>query len=143
MAGNPDKLSKGQWRFVNAYRGNAHQAAVDAGYSEVSAKDIGAKLLRKPKILEALKVRNVQEWSIHCADRFERRAMLSVIMRDPKESANTKIAACIALARIDGDLNTGPSVTINTNSLPADLSIEELQALAKASPGKTDEGDSQ
>jgi len=52
----PD-LTERQAAFVDAYvsnGGNALQAAVEAGYSKTSAKQEGSRLLRNPKVAQAL-----------------------------------------------------------------------------------------
>jgi len=51
-----NKLTDKQWMFVNYYiiEMNATQAAIRAGYSEKTAKQMGAENLAKPDIKEAI-----------------------------------------------------------------------------------------
>ena len=53
-----DKLTKKQRAFVQAYKtngGNGTQAAIEAGYSEHTARKIASENVTKPDIQEALK----------------------------------------------------------------------------------------
>ncbi|HHZ70018.1 MAG TPA: terminase small subunit [Flavobacteriales bacterium] len=53
-----NKLTPKQDAFVKAYllnNGNATQAAIDAGYSEKTAKSVGSENLTKPDIARAIK----------------------------------------------------------------------------------------
>ena len=48
-------------RFVEAYAGNATEAAIAAGYGWKSARRAGSRLLKSPAIVDAIQSRNHPE----------------------------------------------------------------------------------
>ena len=71
------KFTTKQQRFINAYNGNATEAALKAGYSKKTAPFIGAENLKKPKILEAIQKREKKRNSKDIMTREERQAFWS------------------------------------------------------------------
>ena len=68
------KLTPKQQAFVNAYNGNATEAAIKAGYSKTSARQVGADNMSKAYILEAIKSRTKKRENLIIATREERQA---------------------------------------------------------------------
>jgi phage terminase small subunit len=85
------KLTAKQKKFVEAYVGNATEAAKLAGYSEKTAKAIGHENLTKPNLLEAVEKRQEKEINKLIADRKERQEFWSKIMRDGATSSEIKL----------------------------------------------------
>ena len=81
------KLTAKQQRFVEAYDGNAHKAAIAAGYSEKTADAIGRENLRKPTILAEIKARETVRCTPLIASRAERQQFWSSVMRDRLKAA--------------------------------------------------------
>jgi phage terminase small subunit len=74
-----DELSVKQQRFVDYYDGNATQAAEKAGYK--NPRSMGSENLTKPDIQHALKTREDRRRKGHIADREERQAFWTRILR--------------------------------------------------------------
>ena len=70
-----------QQRFIDAYEGNATQAALDAGYSPKTAYSVGSENLKKPEIAEAIKKREKKRQSKIIANREERQAFWTSVLR--------------------------------------------------------------
>jgi len=100
MAG---KLTAKQQRFVDAYDGNATQAAIAAGYSEKTAAFIGAENLKKPKILAEIKTRETVRRTPMIASREERQALWTKIMRDKGEKTQDRLRASELLGKSEAD----------------------------------------
>jgi phage terminase small subunit len=89
-----------QQRFIDAYAGDAKEAAKKAKISYGYAR----QLLTKSNILEA--VRNRQETEIRpkdIADRQERQAFWTKIMRDEKEETKDRLKASELLGKSEAD----------------------------------------
>ena len=92
-----DDLTEKQRRFVEAYigkaQGNATEAARQAGYkgNEVTLSSVGAENLRKPQIAAAIEKARRPRTRKAIADREEREAWLSALMRG--ELTTTKLDA--------------------------------------------------
>ena len=89
--------------FVQAYAGNATTAAKAAGYSERTAHVIGHELLKKPEIQEAIQNRMGEKIDSLVADRTERQAFWTEIMRDRESDPKDRLRASELLARSEGD----------------------------------------
>ena len=92
-----------QKRFIEAYQGNASQAALDAGYSSRTAYSIGQELLKKPEIQEAIQERERERLSVVIASREERQTFWSDTMRNPEEKMSDRIRASELLGKSEGD----------------------------------------
>ncbi len=66
------KFTVKQQRFIDAYEGNATEAARKAGYSKKTAEAMGHENLRKPHIAEAIKKREEKRGNKAIATREER-----------------------------------------------------------------------
>ncbi len=74
-----EDLTVKQQRFVDYYDGNATQAAEKAGYK--NPRSMGSENLTKPDIQHALKTRENRRREGHIADREERQAFWTKILR--------------------------------------------------------------
>lgn len=77
------KLTQKQQRFVDEYiiSGNATQAAIKAGYSKKTAKQMGTENLAKPIVKTAIEKRNEEIKSEKTADMTEVMEYLTSVMR--------------------------------------------------------------
>ena len=96
-------LTAKQQAFVEAYDGNATQAALKAGYSPRTAAFIGAENLKKPQIKEAIAERNAPASSASIATREERQAFWTGVMRDPAEKTQDRLRAAELLGKSECD----------------------------------------
>lgn len=109
-----DGLTVRQRRFVEAYQGDATAAAVAAGYAPASAAVTGCKMLRIPKIRDAVRAREGNRLRDVIAGRDERMAFWSCIMRGGRLADGTvprlgdRLKASELLARAAGDFLPAP-----------------------------------
>ena len=89
--------------FVEAFCGNATEAALKAGYSPRTAAFIGAENLKKPQIKEAIAERNAPASSARIATREERQAFWTGVMRDPAEKMQDRLRAAELLGKSECD----------------------------------------
>ena len=89
--------------FVEAYCGNATEAALKAGYSPRTAAFIGAENLKKPQIKEAIAEREKISSESRIADRQERQSFWTHVMRDPDEDMRNRLRAAELLGRSECD----------------------------------------
>lgn len=94
-------LTEKQRRFVDYYvkTANATQAAIKAGYSERTAAQTGARLLRNVKIASAVEERNKQLESDRIADMIEVKEFWSSVMRDDNVAVADRLKASEFIAR--------------------------------------------
>lgn len=97
------KLTTKQQRFIQAYTGNATEAAVMAGYSEKTARSAGQRLLTNVDIQSAIRSREEERRAVLIADRESRQAFWSAIMRDENEPMAVRLKASELLAKSEGD----------------------------------------
>ena len=83
MSSITQKLTQKQQRFVDEYiiSGNATQAAIKAGYSKKTAKQMGTENLAKPIVKTAIEKRNEEIKSEKTADMTEVMEYLTSVMR--------------------------------------------------------------
>jgi phage terminase small subunit len=96
-------LNARQRAFVEAYCGNATEAALQAGYSPKTAAFIGAENLKKPKIAAALKEREDKRLASLIATREERQRFWTSMMRDEDRKEADRLKASELLAKSEGD----------------------------------------
>ena len=96
-------LTVKQQAFVEAYCGNATEAALQAGYSPKTAAFIGAENLKKPKINVAIKEREDKRLSPLIAKREERQEFWTSMMRDKTRKDDIRLKASELLAKSEGD----------------------------------------
>ena len=100
MAGN---LTARQRAFVDAYSGNATQAAIVAGYSTRTARAIGRENLTKPDIVKAIQEREEARRNVLIMNREERMALLTMIARNANEGTKERIRAVDVLNKMSGE----------------------------------------
>lgn len=97
------KLTPKQRAFIEAYNGNVTEAAIAAGYSPKWAGTNGAKILKNTKIRKALEERVNKKINSIIADREERQAFWTEVMRDEFKDMKDRLKASELLARSEGD----------------------------------------
>lgn len=116
------KLTTKQDKFVKAYLlngGNATQAAISAGYSETSARFVGAENLTKPNIKEYLLISQKKSDEHFAWSKSEKLKVLENIMSiatkaDPEKGMINMAAATAALK--EHNLMQGDNAPIETNN---------------------------
>jgi len=117
--------------FVEAYAGNATQAALAAGYSPKTAHVIGHELLKKPEIQEAIQKRTGERLNSLIADREERQSFWTEIMRDRESDPKDRLRASELLGKSEGDFldkienRTLEAPSIVVSFIPGDGSFNE------------------
>lgn len=106
-----DGLTVKQKRFVEAYTGNATEAAVKAGYSVKTAYAIGQENLKKPVIISAIQTREKERMGNTIADRKERQEFWTSIMRDQDAETKDRTRASELLGKSEGDFLDRTEVT--------------------------------
>ncbi len=96
-------LTHKQQVFIDNYSGNATEAAKLAGYSEATAYSSGQRLLKQPQIAEAIRAREQERQAPNIANREQRLAFWTAVMRDPDESTRDRLRASELLAKAQGD----------------------------------------
>jgi len=96
-------LNARQRAFVEAYCGNATEAAITAGYSAKYAGRNADKLLKNTKIQEALKEREDKRLTSLIATREERQRFWTSMMRDEARKEADRLKASELLAKSEGD----------------------------------------
>ena len=96
-------LNARQRAFVEAYCGNATEAALQAGYSPKTAAFIGAENLKKPQIAEALKEREDKRLASLVATRERRQRFWTEVMENIGEDMKDRLKASELLAKSEGD----------------------------------------
>ncbi len=108
-----DKLTPKQKAFADNYiiSGNATEAAKQAGYSEKTARFIGAENLTKPNILEYIKERTTPTEQKRVATGDEVMQFFTRVMNGEEKDAfgldaslDTKIKAAVELAKRTCDI---------------------------------------
>lgn len=98
-----DKLTTKQRRFVEAYDGNATQAAIAAGYSQKIARQMGQVNMTKRVILAEIKAREVVRCTPLIASRAERQQFWSSVMRDKEQQMRDRLKAAELLGKSEAD----------------------------------------
>lgn len=98
-------LNARQRAFVEHFgtSGNATAAATAAGYSPKTAGAIGCRLLKNVKVAAALAAQEEPRHAAAIADKAERLAFLSEVMRDESRPDSSRLEAVKIMSRICGD----------------------------------------
>jgi len=96
-------LTVRQRKFVEAYQGNATEAAIAAGYSAKTAKAQGSRLLTNVDVAKAIEKRAERDAKPTIASREERQERLTAIMRSDDEKTTDRIKAIDILCKMNGD----------------------------------------
>jgi len=92
-----------QRAFVDAYAGNATEAAIKAGYSKRSAYSIGQENLKKPEIAQAIRERESRRIKPSIATREKRQQFWTRIMDDDSVEWKDRLKASELLGKSEGD----------------------------------------
>lgn len=96
-------LTPKQKKFIEAYSGNATEAALKAGYSPKTAYSIGQENLKKPEIQKAIQEREKENIDFLIAVREERLKFWTQIMRDNLSEMKDRLRASELLGKASGD----------------------------------------
>lgn len=97
------KLTTKQQLFVAAYSGNATEAAIKAGYSPKTARQLGAQLLSNINIQKHLQAKTAKKVKKLIATREERQQFWTDIMRNKKATLSDRMKASDLLGRSEAD----------------------------------------
>lgn len=117
------KFSHKQQAFINAYQGNATEAARKAGYKggDNALGVQGHELLKNPKVAQAIKDRKSVTTHFMIAPRLERQAFWTSIMKDESLHIGYRLKASELLGKSEGDFLVKLEVT-------GKLTLEDLVA---------------
>lgn len=117
------KLTAKQQKFVDAYSGNATEAAIAAGYSKNCAKEIGCENLTKLNIIEAIKAREAQPRKLRILTREERQNFWTNVALGLEEGADMKdrLKATELLGRSEADFTDNMKLTGKPTVIIKDL----------------------
>ena len=139
-AKQPRGLSVKQRRFIEAYDGNATEAALAAGYSPKTARLQGHKNITKDNILEAIQSRENKRLESTILTREERQAFWSDIIRNEDEkNIMAKLKASELLAKSEGDFLDRHELT-GKDGAPLDASPRKVILSFEDAPEWTDDG---
>ena len=96
-------LTTRQRRFVEAFDGNATQAAILAGYSEKTAYSQGQRMLKKVEIQTAIQARENKRMEATIANRQQRQEFWTSTMWDKEQSTRDRLKASELLGKSEGD----------------------------------------
>ena len=89
--------------FVEAFCGNATEAALKAGYSPKTAYSQGQRLLKNVEVKAAIAARQAPNSAARIADRQERQSFWTHVMRDPDEDMRNRLKAAELLGKSECD----------------------------------------
>lgn len=92
-----------QRAFVDAYAGNATEAAIKAGYSEKTARSMGQQLLTKIDISNAIHEREEKRRNALIATREQRQAFWTRVMNDDAVDWKNRLRASELLGKSESD----------------------------------------
>ena len=97
------RMTAKQQLFVEAYAGNATEAAIQAGYSAKTAHSIGEENLRNPEIQKAIQSGQAQRSGVLIASREARQTFWTATMGDAEQPMRDRLKASELLGRSEGD----------------------------------------
>ena len=106
-----NELTAKQRRFVEAYDGNATQAAIAAGYSQKIARQMGQVNMTKRVILAEIKARETIRSTPLIASRAERQQFWSSVMRDKEQQMRDRLKAAELLGKSEADFVERQEIT--------------------------------
>lgn len=99
------KLTPKQKAFCDYYienGGNATEAAIKAGYSETSARQVGSENLSKPYIVEYIKSINKTIQTPRIASMVEVKEFWTDMLRDERNEPKDRLKASEYIAKVNG-----------------------------------------
>jgi len=132
-------MNEQQSRFVKAYIENGGvgaQAAIEAGYSPNGARQTASRTLRMVDVAQAVEAAgatgasrvNANLASAAGSAEWVVKKLVDIIEGDT--AARDRVAALALLARRLAEWRDGPSVMINSVSLPPGTSLDQIRELA-------------
>ncbi len=115
-----------QRRFVDAYKGNATEAAIAAGYAESGAAVQGNRLLRNANIFAAIEKRAERDAKPTIANRQKRQEFWTAVMEDKKRRMVDRLKASELLAKSEGDFLERHAVSIRDKIAGDDFDVSKL-----------------
>ena len=112
-------LSPKQKKFVQAYMGNATEAAKIAGYSEKTARSIGQRLLTKDDIQKAIEQREQKQTNKLIATREQRQEFWTKIMYSEEAEMKDRLKSSELLGKSQADFTD--KLEVETNGDLAEL----------------------
>ncbi len=104
------ELTLRQCAFVQAYTGNAAEAARQAGYSERTCRAIGQRLLTQVDIKQALREREQERLNPLIASREQRQEFWTRTMLDENQEMQHRLKAAELLGKSEADFTERLSV---------------------------------
>lgn len=96
-------LTPKQSAFIDAYTGNATEAARMAGYSQATAYSQGQRLLKNSDVSAAIRARETERQAGIVATREERLKFYTQVMRNIEEDTKHRLKAAELLGKAEGD----------------------------------------
>ena len=96
-------LTPRQQAFVDAYAGNATEAAIAAGYSRQTARAQGSRLLTNADIREAIEARRSKSSERLIATREDRQRFWTEVLRDVGSEMRDRLKASELLGKSEAD----------------------------------------
>lgn len=105
MFGMGRPLTLKQQKFVEAFAGNATEAARLAGYDgdDATLRSIGSENLTKHDIIEAIRAREAQQIRPLVASRYERQRFWTELMNNPALTPAERLRASELLGKSEAD----------------------------------------
>jgi phage terminase small subunit len=97
------KFTTKQKLFIDAYCGNASEAALKAGYSKKTAPFIGAENLKKPQIALAIAERQNKRETKLIGTREDRQKFWTEVYNDTTASMSDRLRASELLGKSEAD----------------------------------------
>ena len=131
------ELTGKQQRFIELYNGNATETARQAGYSEKTARQQGARLLSNVVISQAIRDRDTEQKHIRIADRTTRQKFWTKIMDDENETMRERLKASELLGRSEADFVERRDVRVETDKRFNSIQNEAEDLITRLSGGKS------
>lgn len=127
------ELTPKQQKFVEAYKGNATEAARVAGYSgnDGTLRNVGFSNMTKPNIIAAIQARNAGEQKKRIATREDRQAFWTGIMQDEEKELRDRLKASELLGKSEADFIDRREVS-GPKGGPIQTATMDVQALEAA-----------
>jgi phage terminase small subunit len=125
-----DGLTEKQRKFCEAFAGNggnAHQAALSAGYAKPTPE--GVYCLRKPKIQKALEHLRKSTTNSAIMTREERQMMWTSVIKDKAERMDSRLKASELLGKAQGDFIDRVEVKNTYEEMPDDVRRRRIEIL--------------
>lgn len=123
--GKATALTPGQIKFIDCYKGNATEAAREAGYKQ--PKVAGSRLLTNVAICAAIKAREGKEVKATIASRQERQEFWTSVMQDTGEDMKNRLKAAELLGKSNADFTENVNLKHDLGATLKAMSDEEVQ----------------